>query len=198
MQHGLTLAIACLIMTKRELEAPLDRPIALLGLMGVGKSSIGRRLSDRLRIDFVDSDQAIETAAGKSIAEIFADEGEVGFREGERRVITRLINERDGAFILALGGGAFINDETRTLIKQRCVSVWLQADIDVLLERTSRKPGKRPLLDVEDPRSVLVRLASEREPYYQQADLTVRSEADSHDITVDAIIDALNARTAQG
>ena len=185
-------------MTKRELEAPLDRPIALLGLMGVGKSSIGRRLSDRLRIDFVDSDQAIETAAGKSIAEIFADEGEVGFREGERRVITRLINERDGAFILALGGGAFINDETRTLIKQRCVSVWLQADIDVLLERTSRKPGKRPLLDVEDPRSVLVRLASEREPYYQQADLTVRSEADSHDITVDAIIDALNARTAQG
>ena len=180
-------------MIEKELSESVDRPIALVGLMGVGKSSIGRRLSDRLKFDFVDSDDEIEQAAGKPIADIFAEDGETAFRIGERRVIERLINDAAKPFILALGGGAFVNDETRELLKAKSISVWLSADIDVLLERTSRKPGKRPLLDVDDPRSVLERLAKEREPAYSQADLIVKSEADSHDVTVSAILTAMKA-----
>ena len=164
--------------------------ITLVGLMGVGKTTIGRRLAKRMDRPFMDADEAVEEAAGRSVADIFADFGEAAFRDGERKVIARMLEEPD-PIVLALGGGAFINDETRALIKTHAISVWLKADLDVLMERVLRKPGQRPLLQVDDPRAVMKRLSEERAPIYAQADITVDSDEASHDVTAARVYDAV-------
>jgi shikimate kinase len=153
--------------------APLDeRPIVLVGMMGAGKTAVGRRLARALSWPFKDADAAIEAAAGTSIANIFAEIGEPAFRARERQVIARLLNgER---MVLALGGGAFMDPQTRALVHERARSIWLRADLDVLVRRTAR-PGKRPLLARGDPREVLADLLEQRTPIYTQADLIVDS-----------------------
>jgi len=167
----------------------LDRPIALVGLMGVGKSTIGRRLANVLGRKFVDADDAIEEAAQRKISEIFEQFGEDYFRDGERRVIARLIEEHDG--VIATGGGAFVNDETRSLILERAIAVWIDCDIDTLVERTSRK-NTRPLLRTGDPREILTKLYEDRKGFYSRAQLHVMSDAGPHEYTVTKILEALD------
>ncbi|MFS0738756.1 shikimate kinase [Sphingomonas sp. 1P06PA] len=167
------------------------RAIVLVGLMGVGKSTVGRRLATRLHIPFVDADHEIEQAAGLPISEIFERFGEAHFRDGERRVIARLIDGRRK--VIATGGGAFMQEETRALIQDRAVAIWLDADLDVLAERVRRRPGTRPLLKGKDPRSALAELAAVRNPVYALAPIHVRSEPLPHDATVEAILKALRA-----
>jgi shikimate kinase len=170
--------------------APLRRrTIALVGLMGVGKSSVGRRLAHALELPFRDADSEVEAAAGRSISDIFADLGEEAFREGERRVITRLLEQEP--HVLATGGGAFINPETRALIKSKAISVWLKADLDVLARRISRK-DTRPLLVGKDPLEVLEAQAQARYPAYGEADLVVETGDAAHHVTVEQIINALS------
>lgn len=165
------------------------RPIVLVGLMGVGKTTIGKRLAARLDLPFVDADHAIEEAAGLSISEIFEKFGEAHFRDGERRVISRLV---DGTpKIIATGGGAFMQEETRRLILDKAIAVWLDADIDVLAERVRRREGTRPLLKNKDPRQVLSELAAIRNPVYALAPIHIRSQAQPHETTVEAIVKAL-------
>ena len=164
------------------------RTITLVGLMGVGKSSVGRRLANALDLPFKDADVEIEAAAGRSIPDIFAEMGEPAFREGERRVITRLLE--NPPHVLATGGGAFMNDETRALIKERSISVWLKADLEVLVRRVSRKDS-RPLLSGKDPLAVLTELAEKRYPVYAEADITVETGDTAHHVTVDQVIRAL-------
>jgi shikimate kinase len=159
--------------------------IVLVGLMGSGKSSIGRRLATALDMPFVDADTEVETAAGQSISEIFAELGEAAFRDGERRVIARLLD--DPPHILATGGGAFVNDDTRALILRKGVSVWLKADLDVLVRRVARK-NTRPLLAGKDPAQVLHDLAQVRYPFYAQANVTVETGDTQHKAAVDAVI----------
>lgn len=166
----------------------VERPIVLVGLMGVGKSTIGKRLAHRLDIDFVDADHEIERAAGLSIAEIFERFGEAHFRDGERRVIARLI---DGTpKIVATGGGAFMNDQTRALILERATAIWIDADINILADRVSRR-SNRPLLTGKDAMTVLTELAAVRNPVYSLAPIHVRSETLPHDVTVDTILEKL-------
>ena len=150
------------------------RPVVLVGLMGAGKTSVGRRLAQRLHTRFVDSDQAIEAAAGMTVAEIFEHYGEAEFRAVERRVIKRLLEEGE-AGVIALGGGAFMDPDTRELVLREGHVVWLKAALDVLVERTARKPGKRPLLAAGEPRAVLAELQARREPVYALAHDTVVS-----------------------
>lgn len=166
------------------------RTITLVGLMGVGKSSVGRRLANALDMPFRDADTEVETAAGRSIPEIFADLGEAAFREGERRVIARLLDEPP--HVLATGGGAFMNAETRALIKARSISVWLKADLDVLAKRVGRKDN-RPLLAGKDPMEVLKAQAEVRYPVYAEADVTVETGDTAHHVAVDQVIRALTA-----
>ncbi|MDO9433505.1 MAG: shikimate kinase [Pseudomonadota bacterium] len=166
------------------------RTITLVGLMGVGKSSVGRRLANALELPFKDADVEIEAAAGRSIPEIFASLGEPAFREGERRVITRLLE--DPPHVLATGGGAFITPETRALIKERSVSVWLKADLEVLVRRVGRKDN-RPLITGKDPLEVLTELAAVRYPIYAEADVVVETGDTAHHVTVDQVIQALSA-----
>ncbi|WEK45089.1 MAG: shikimate kinase [Candidatus Sphingomonas colombiensis] len=164
------------------------QPIVLVGLMGAGKSTVGRRLAIRLGLPFVDADNEIEQAAGMTIAEMFAQYGEPYFRAGERRVIARLM---DGApKVIATGGGAFVNDETRALILAEALTVWLDASIDVLVERV-RKRDHRPLLTGKDPETVLRELAAIRNPLYAQAPVRVPSNNVPHDMTVRAILEAI-------
>jgi shikimate kinase / 3-dehydroquinate synthase len=165
------------------------RSIVLIGMMGVGKSSIGRRLGARLGIPFVDADAEIEKAAGMSIADIFARHGEAAFRSGESRVIARLLD--GGPQVLATGGGAVMNPDTRALIKEKGVSIWLSADFDLLMRRTSKRKAERPMLHTADPVATLRALLAEREPIYAQADLTVQSREIPHDAVVSEIIGAL-------
>jgi shikimate kinase len=166
----------------------IDRPVVLVGMMGVGKTSIGRRLAARVNLDFVDADEEIERAAGMSVAEIFEKFGEPYFRDGERRVIARLI---DGVpKIIATGGGAFINDETRALILERALSIWLDADINILAERVGRR-NHRPLLTGRNPVEVLTELGKIRNPIYAAANIHVRSDTSPHARTVDNIVKAL-------
>lgn len=163
------------------------KTVALVGLMGAGKSSIGRRLAQALVLPFIDADAEIETAAGASIEEIFARDGEAAFRNGERRVIARLL---DGpAKVLATGGGAFMDPTTRALIRQRAISIWLRADLETLLARVARR-GNRPLLKNGDPRAVLTQLMAERYPVYAEADIAVD--------TVDGPPEATLAKTIEG
>src|SRR5499427_1566162 len=166
-----------------------DRSIVLIGMMGVGKSSIGRRLGARLGIPFVDADAEIEKAAGMSIADIFARHGEAAFRRGEARVIARLLN--GGPQVLATGGGAVMNPETRALIQARGISIWLSAEFELLLRRISKRKAERPLLQTADPAATLRELLAAREPIYAQADLTVQSRDVPHDAVVAEIIERL-------
>lgn len=174
-----------------ETKAALGRrTIVLVGLMGAGKSSVGRRLAEKLQLNFVDADNEIETAAGKSIPEIFADHGEDYFREGERRVIARLLE--NGNQVLATGGGAYINPETRERIKIHGISIWLKADFDILLKRILKR-NDRPLLRGEDRGEVLKRLMVTRYPVYAEADITVESRDVQHGHMVNDVIRALAA-----
>jgi shikimate kinase len=164
------------------------RAVVLVGMMGAGKSSIGRRLAQRLNIPFVDADTEIEIAAGMSIADIFAVRGEPEFRTGEARVIARLLD--GGAQVLATGGGAFMNPDTRTAIAAKGISVWLKAEFDVLMKRIKRRHD-RPLLKTDDPAAKLQELIDLRYPTYALADLTVQSREIPHDKIVDEIVDVL-------
>jgi shikimate kinase len=167
------------------------RSIVLVGMMGAGKSTIGRRLSARLRLPFLDADTEIEAAhAGMTIPEIFAAHGEPYFRDGEARVIARLL---DGApAVLATGGGAFMREDTRDRIRAKAVSIWLKADADIIMKRVKRR-ADRPLLQTADPAATVGRLIEEREPVYQGADLTIWSRDVPHDKIVEECIDALHA-----
>ena len=165
-----------------------DRALVLVGLMGAGKTSVGRRLAEKLNIPFVDADHEIELAAGKTIPEIFSDHGEDYFREGERRVITRLLE--NGKQVLATGGGAFMNAETRQKIKDHGISLWLKADLDVLLKRVAKR-NDRPLLQQDDPAAVMKKLIDLRYPVYAQSDITVESRDVQHGQMVNDVIKAL-------
>lgn len=173
---------------KRLREALGSRSIVLVGLMGAGKSSIGRRLAHRLGLPFVDADTEIEKAADLTIPEIFEKHGEPYFRAGEVRVVARILDS--GPQVLATGGGAYMNPETRARIRERGISLWLKAELDVLMKRVKRR-GDRPLLKADDPQAVLKRLMDERYPVYAEADLTVVSREASHDEVVDDVIAAL-------
>jgi shikimate kinase len=166
------------------------RSVVLVGLMGAGKSTVGRRLAQKLGLPFRDADHEIEAAAGMTIPDIFAIYGETYFRDGERRVIARLLQE--GPMVLATGGGAFMSEETRARIRERGVSVWLRADIDVLMRRV-RKRDNRPLLQNADPEGTMRKLIEARHPVYAQADLTVESHEAPHDRVVHEVARALKA-----
>jgi len=165
-----------------------QRSVVLVGLMGCGKSAIGRRLAGRLSLPFVDADEEIEKAAGKSIEDIFADHGEPYFREGERKVVARLL--RAGPQVLATGGGAFMSEETRGAIAERGISIWLKAELPLLVRRVGKR-GNRPLLKVDDPEVVLRDLMAKRYPVYATADLTVESRDVPHEVIVGEIVDRL-------
>jgi shikimate kinase len=165
------------------------RTIALVGLMGVGKSSVGRRLASALELPFRDADAEVEAAAGRSISDIFADMGEAAFREGERRVIARLLEQPP--HVLATGGGAFMTAETRELIKSKAVSVWLKADLDVLARRIGRKET-RPLIAGKEPLEVLTAQAEVRYPIYAEADIVVETGDSAHHVTVEQVLRALS------
>jgi shikimate kinase len=186
-----------------EKTVPLDlaqhpalrsRTLVLVGMMGAGKSSVGKRLAAALDLPFRDADEEIERAAGRSISEIFASRGEAEFREGERRVIARLLD--DPPHVLATGGGAFMNPDTRALVARTAISIWLKADPEILARRVGRK-DTRPLLRGKDPKQVLTELLAEREPSYSQATLIVHSADAPHQHTVDTIIAALKTRLAE-
>jgi shikimate kinase len=175
-----------------EIAAALGtRSVVLVGMMGAGKSTIGRRLSARLRLPFLDADIEIEAAAAMSIPEIFEAHGEPHFRDGEARVIARLLD--GGPAVIATGGGAFMREETRNRIRLQAVSIWLKADADIIMRRVKRRVD-RPLLQTADPAATVGRLIEEREPIYQRADLTIWSRDVPHERIVDECIDALHTR----
>jgi shikimate kinase len=165
--------------------------VVLVGMMGAGKSSIGRRLAGRLGIPFADADNEIETAAGMSIPDIFSTYGEPDFRAGETRVIARLLE--NGPQVLATGGGAFMNADTRNAVGAHGISVWLKAEFDVLMRRIKRRQD-RPMLKTDDPAETLRALMEERYPVYAQADITIQSREVPHEKIVDEIVGALAER----
>jgi len=171
------------------------RLIVLVGMMGAGKSTIGRRLAARLNVAFVDADNEIELAHRMPIPDIFETYGEPYFRDGEARVIARLLDA--GPAVLATGGGAFMREETRRRIAEKAVSVWLKADVDIIMRRVRRR-ADRPLLQTTDPEATVTRLISEREPVYQFANLTIASREVPHDKIVDECVDALHAYLCGG
>src|ERR1700733_8501913 len=171
------------------------RSIVLVGMMGAGKSTIGRRLSARLRLPFLDADIEIETAAGMSIPDIFETRGEPDFRDGEARVIARLLDSGPG--VLATGGGAFMREGTRNRIRDKAISIWLKVDADIIMRRVKRR-ADRPLLQTADPEATVGRLISEREPTYQHADLMVWSRDVPHEKIVEECIEALYGRLCGG
>ena len=171
----------------------IDRPVVLVGMMGTGKTSVGRKLAQTLGLPFVDADEAIEEAAQMTIAEIFATFGEDYFRDGERRVIARLMDAAAGGRprVIATGGGAFVNPETRALILSRAITVWLDSDIDTLVERIGRS-DRRPLLRQGDPREILTRLRSERERFYAEAPIHVTSGSGPHSRTLAKVLKGID------
>ena len=171
-----------------------ERSIVLVGLMGAGKTTVGRRLARRLDLAFVDTDAEIEQAAGETIPEIFEQRGEATFRAGERRVIARLLGE--GPRVLATGGGAFMDPLTRANIAARGISVWLKADLDVLMKRVGKR-GDRPLLQTDDPRETMKRLMDQRYPVYAEADITIESLEGPHDAVVDEVMEKLTRFRAE-
>ena len=166
-----------------------NRTVALVGLMGAGKSTVGRRLADALGRQFYDSDDEIEKAAGLSISDIFALHGEAEFRRGEQRVLERLLSEPP--HVLATGGGAYLNPDTRTLLREHAITIWLNADLETLWRRVSKR-GHRPLLKADNPKGVLGRLLDERAPIYEKADIVVTSREGPHRATVNSILKALD------
>jgi shikimate kinase len=175
-----------------EITAALGtRSVVLVGMMGAGKSTIGRRLSGRLRLPFLDADTEIEAAAGMSIPDIFETHGEPHFRDGEARVIARLLD--GGPVVLATGGGAFMREDTRARIHDKAVSIWLKADAEIIMKRVKRR-ADRPLLQTADPAATVGRLIEQREPVYRNADITIWSRDVPHEKIVDECIDALHAR----
>ncbi len=173
--------------------ASLPKSVVLVGMMGAGKTSVGRILASKLALPFVDADAEIEAAAQSTIEEIFAHDGEAVFRSGERRVIARLL---DGPVaVIATGGGAFMNADTRARIAERGLSIWLRADLDLLLKRVARRKD-RPLLKTGDMRETLTRLLAEREPVYAMADITVDSGEQSAELVADKVLAALQAHLA--
>jgi shikimate kinase len=189
--HGMAGATA-----EADLVSALGRrSIVLIGMMGAGKSSVGRRLGARLGLPFVDADTEIETAAGMTISEIFARHGEPAFRSGEARVIERLLDS--GPQVLATGGGAYMNGNTRAVIRDKAVSLWLKAEHDVLMRRIKRR-GDRPMLKTADPAETLQRLMTERSPFYAEADLTVESRDVPHMTVVEEIVAQLQTHLKRG
>jgi shikimate kinase len=166
----------------------LSRTVALVGMMGAGKSSVGRRLASRLGVTFKDADSEIERAAGCAVSEIFERYGEHAFRDGERKVIARLLSETP--HVMATGGGAFIDPTTRARLKESAITVWIRAPVDVLMSRVKRRDN-RPLLRTADPRGTLEHLLNERAPIYAEADITVESDDGPHSFAVDQILVAL-------
>jgi shikimate kinase len=186
------MSAACPSPSERDfaaVAARITRPIVLVGLMGAGKTTVGRKLAGLLGRDFVDADEAIAEAAGRSIPEIFETFGEAHFRDGERRVIARLMEEGHG--VIATGGGAFVDPATRAAVLDKGIAVWIDCDVETLVERTARR-GNRPLLKQGDPREILTRLAAEREPFYRQAHIRVASKNGPHADTARAIIEAID------
>jgi len=174
-----------------EIEAlarRINRPVALVGMMGVGKSTVGRKLANLLHLPFVDADEEIEQAAQMSVSEIFERFGEEYFRDGERRVIARLVGEQPS--VIATGGGAFVNDETRALILDKAIAVWLDCDTATLVERVGRK-DTRPLLRGGDPKEIITRLKREREPFYSQAPIHITSRSGPHHQAAQTILKAI-------
>ena len=184
----------CIVLTVTDLAKRLDRPVVLVGLMGVGKSTVGRRLAKRLGLSFVDSDAAIEDASGYSAAEVFERYGERDFRDGERRLVARLI-EGD-VRVIATGGGAYVDPRTRELLNERAITVWLDAPVEILAERTGRR-NTRPLLRNGDRKDTLERLSEERRPSYAEAHIHVKSGDGAHKDVVDAIVRALEDHLAK-
>lgn len=176
---------------RKHPEISCARPVVLVGMMGAGKTTIGRRLAPRLGFPFIDADHEIECAAGMSVSDLFATHGEQSFREGEAKVIKRLLEGEP--HVLATGGGAVTNEETRALIRELTISIWIKADIETILKRATRR-NTRPLLQSGDPRATLQRLMQEREPYYAAADIHIDSQPGPHADTVELILDALDAR----
>ena len=185
-----TVAPASPASPEAEITAALGmRSVVLIGMMGAGKSTIGRRLSARLRLPFLDADTEIEAAARMSIPDIFEAHGEPHFRNGEARVIARLLDS--GPAVLATGGGAFMREDTRGRIAAKAVSIWLKADVDIIMKRVKRR-ADRPLLQTADPAATVGRLIEEREPVYKNADITISSRDVPHEKIVDECIDALH------
>ncbi|SHI10550.1 shikimate kinase [Bradyrhizobium erythrophlei] len=175
-----------------EISAALGtRSVVLVGMMGAGKSTIGRRLAARLRLPFLDADIEIEAAAGMPIPDIFETHGEPHFRDGEARVIARLLD--GGPAVLATGGGAFMREQTRELIRDKAISIWLKADADIIMKRVKRR-ADRPLLQTADPAATIGRLIEEREPVYRHADLTIWSRDVPHEKIVEECVEALHSR----
>lgn len=179
-------------MSRRSLpfDGRLNRPVVLIGLMGAGKSTIGRRLARRLGLPFVDSDSEIEDAAGLSAGEVFQRFGERDFRDGERRVVARLAN--GPVRIIATGGGAFVDDGTRALLNEKCITVWLDAPVDLLAERTARRPETRPMLKNGNRAETLAKLIDERRPFYAEAHIRVASAGGAHHEVVERIVAAID------
>jgi len=169
----------------------LPKPLVLVGLMGAGKSAVGRRVAAKLNVPFIDADSEIEAAAGCSIEEIFARHGEPAFRDGERRVVARLL-DTEPVHVLATGGGAFLDPETRALIREKAISVWLRAELDILFERVSRR-SHRPLLKTADPKGTLAGLIEQRYPIYAEADIIVDSGDGPIGAMVERVIAAVTA-----
>jgi shikimate kinase len=187
--NGLSAQAGAYKMSSRSYPVPA-KPIIFVGMMGAGKSAIGRRVAEKLNLKFMDADDEIESAAGCSILDIFERHGEEEFREGERRVILRLLE--GPVKVIATGGGAFMNEQTRAAIKTSSDSVWLSADFETLWRRVSRRDN-RPMLKTSDPHGTLKKLIDERNATYGEADLTVESTDGPRDATVDRVIDALEA-----
>jgi shikimate kinase len=179
----------------RDLTKRLDRPIVLVGLMGVGKSTVGRRLAKRLGLPFVDSDAAIEDASGFPAAEVFERYGESDFRDGERRLVARLVEGE--VRVIATGGGAYVDARTRQLLNKRAITIWLDAPVDILAERTSRRDTRAQLRN-GDPKAVLERLSEERRASYEEAHIHVKSGAGAHAEVVDTIIRELENFLSRG
>ena len=175
---------------KPSVSLQVDRPIALVGMMGAGKTTVGRRLAAALNLRFHDADAEIEQAAGMSVADLFARHGEESFRRGEAQVIERLLT--GPPVVIATGGGALLNAATRSLVKARAISVWVRADVDTLVKRATKR-ATRPLLKNGDPKEIISRLLDARTPYYAAADIVIDSDVGSHARTVRAIVDALSA-----
>lgn len=178
----------------KNLPAICARTIVLIGMMGAGKSSLGLRLAEALHLPFVDADSEIEKAAAMTIAEIFDRHGETAFRDGERRVIKRLLD--DPPMVLALGGGAFLNDETRALVQEKALSVWLDVPVDELVRRVKKKPDKRPLLKGQNVEAKLVELMQIRAPIYSHAALKIDVGGGSHEQAVEKLIQAIDSHYA--